>query len=414
METCDLLVVGGGSAGIAAALSAARLGASVVLAEQHSSLGGMGSAALVHTFCGLYKLNEEAPVFANEGLATELPQRLQAAGAAANPVRMGRLWVLPHEPALFAREAAKWIASEPRIQFHPSTSLVSAEQHDDRLQEVGLASQGGMRKLRPLAAIDATGDAALASLLGCAVASAASSQLQRPAFVFKLAGMPHAWLERDGRLQLAASVAQAVRFGSLPAEALGASIREGMRREDCWCSIDLPGDPSGDYNALDEGCRTRLYEIGRQTAEALCVHFQKVTSSKMEIAELPQVAGIRESNRLIGASTLTGAQVLGGTQFSDGIAEISWPMEMRETAGGPKLRFSNGPKAAQIPAGCLRSASVSNLFAAGRCLSADHEAQAAIRVMGMCLATGQAAAFEALGINHHTPRKQNFAASAIA
>jgi hypothetical protein len=71
-------------------------------------------------------------------------------------------------------------------------------------------------------------------------------------------------------------------------------------------------------------------------------------------------------------------------------------MEKRENARGPKFRFFDRPEAAGIPAGCLQNARIPGLFFAGRCLSADHEALASVRVMGTCMATGQAAAHLAL------------------
>ncbi|MEX0741227.1 MAG: FAD-dependent oxidoreductase, partial [Phycisphaeraceae bacterium] len=93
---CDVLVIGGGSAGLAAAVAAARAGAKVVLVERYGSLGGMASASLVHSICGLYRLaaqgTEARP--ANVGLATELAGRLLAIGGAWGPVRMGRVDVL--------------------------------------------------------------------------------------------------------------------------------------------------------------------------------------------------------------------------------------------------------------------------------------------------------------------------------
>src|SRR5437588_456312 len=103
----DVLVAGGGSAGLAAAVSAARLGARTLLVEHHGSLGGMAPAALVHSICGLYHLPKggSAPAFANEGFAQEFARRLLLTGGASGPVRMGRVDVLLQQPTAFARLA---------------------------------------------------------------------------------------------------------------------------------------------------------------------------------------------------------------------------------------------------------------------------------------------------------------------
>src|ERR1700754_4038650 len=89
---CDVLVAGGGSAGIAAAVASARLGARTLLVERHGMLGGMASAALVHSICGLYRLDDgtKPPELANEGFAAEFARQLLAGGGASGPVRMGR------------------------------------------------------------------------------------------------------------------------------------------------------------------------------------------------------------------------------------------------------------------------------------------------------------------------------------
>jgi hypothetical protein len=90
--------------------------------------------------------------------------------------------------------------------------------------------------------------------------------------------------------------------------------------------------------------------------------------------------------------TLTGDDLATNQRHEDDVALAGWPMEMRETARGPKFRFFDRPEPAGIPAGCLQTGLAPGLFFAGRCLSADHQALASVRVMGTCMATGQAAA----------------------
>ena len=97
---CEVLVVGGGSAGVAAAVAAARSGASTILVERSGGLGGMVHLALVHSICGLYHLADQPDwAFSNPGFAVEFAQRLLASGSASGPFRMGRVDLLLHEPA---------------------------------------------------------------------------------------------------------------------------------------------------------------------------------------------------------------------------------------------------------------------------------------------------------------------------
>src|SRR5690606_32738777 len=103
--TVDVLVLGAGSAGLAAAVTAARSGVRVAVVERHGFAGGMGTASLVHTFCGLYLMGDGPPVIANPGFSGEIADRMIQATGAAGPVRMGRVWVLRQHPVDFARIA---------------------------------------------------------------------------------------------------------------------------------------------------------------------------------------------------------------------------------------------------------------------------------------------------------------------
>jgi FAD dependent oxidoreductase len=93
---------------------------------------------------------------------------------------------------------------------------------------------------------------------------------------------------------------------------------------------------------------------------------------------------------------LSEAEVLAGTRHADDIALAAWPLEFRETNRGPKLRYPDGDRAAGIPLGSLMPRDLDGVFAAGRCISCDHGAQASLRVMGTCFATGQAAGVAAM------------------
>src|SRR5215213_10015788 len=125
---CDVLVAGGGSAGLAAAVSAARCGVHTVLLERHGCLGGMAPAALVHSICGLYRLpqNGSAPVFANHGFAREFANRLLESGGASGPVRMGRVDVLLQQPTAFASMADVIARETPNLEVRFHTELMAA------------------------------------------------------------------------------------------------------------------------------------------------------------------------------------------------------------------------------------------------------------------------------------------------
>lgn len=161
MTACDVLVAGGGSAGLAAAVSAARAGAEVILVERHGVLGGAGAAALVHTFCGLYQVRREpGAVLANGGFAAEMAERMQHA-TGLGPVRVGRVDVLPQHPVEFVRIADALTRAERSLDVRTRSEL-AAVQRQDGVWVAEVRSRGNREMIRAGALVDASGDAELA------------------------------------------------------------------------------------------------------------------------------------------------------------------------------------------------------------------------------------------------------------
>jgi hypothetical protein len=394
MIACDVLVAGGGSAGLAAAITAARAGAETLLIERGGMLGGMGTAALVHTICGLFLLREEpGALWANEGFPKEFAERLQRSGGAKAPVRMGRVDVLPHDPVSFAALADAMLAETPRLKTWLHTELVSA---DFAAQRVEAICRGSRETISARAFIDATGDATLTALGGAAFEQIESSRLQRPAYIAGLRGFPPGFFDDAGRLKLAHAIASAVKACELPGEALGAGFRAGMRSDEAFLTIDLAGGEA--WNPTSSEMLAEVEFTGRRTALALADFLRR----KMEgcaacvVAQWPARAGVRESRRVTGVHELQADELLSGTAFEDAVVTAAWPVELRERATGPRWRFPEANAVPQIPLRALRHRDLENLWVAGRCISASHEAQASIRVMGTCLATGEAAALAAV------------------
>lgn len=388
---CDVLVLGGGAAGIAAAVTAARTGARVVLIERNGMLGGMATAALVHTVCGLYLLREEPSAqIAHSGFPAEFAARLIASGAASGPVRMGRVDVLPHSPTGFACVADSFVAECASLESILHSEVIHVLRDGPRITEVSAVCRGTRMSFHPKATVDASGDALLSTLAGHDCELAPGERLQRPAYIFVLHGVEVSTLGDEGRLKLARLITTAVQGGALDSGVLGAHFRATGRGSEVYVTIDLAA-PS--FDPTSPAQLTTLEQTGRHLANSLASFLRENHAAFCDahIAAFPARVGIRESRRIRGKTTITAEDITSGITRLDVVALGTWPMESREKATGPRWRYPVDLRPTQIPLDALQPADIDNCWAAGRCISCDHEAQAAIRVIGTCMATGQAA-----------------------
>jgi len=376
--TADIAVIGGGSAGLCAAISAARAGARVLLVERSDRLGGMGTLAKVHTFCGLYHPDvSRPPQIANPGLPAEI-ERLMRARTGVDPVRMGKVYVLPQDPAAFAVIARDLTLAEKSLEVRFGATCTAITRGEGESFIVG--TDNGSITCRSL--IDASADAVAATFLGATRLSVPPEKNQRSAFIFSLQGVDPSAMEEGFRMRLALEIVRAIAAGDLPKIALGTASRPSTVPGEIHFTTDLDPAP-----------RDELTATGLALAESL-TGFLRSKFPSYAAASSPFPAdepGIRESFRWKGQYLLTGEDLISGREFPDTVAYATWPIELRETTRGAKLRFFAHPVPAPIPLRALTSAEIDGVFFAGRCISATHEALASVRVMGTCFATGQAA-----------------------
>jgi len=167
---------------------------------------------------------------------------------------------------------------------------------------------------------------------------------------------------------------------------LFAGFVSGSAGSDGFCKFSLPPE-------LDApGCVPLAERLNRLHA-LLARHLPEFARSRM-LAQSPRME--REGIRLAGLWELDEASLLTSLKFPDGVARSAWPMEFWDPANAtPTFTYPPDGDYAEIPARCLRSCGIINLFATGRCISASSRALAATRVMGTCMALGEAAGSEA-------------------
>jgi hypothetical protein len=386
---CDVAVVGGGPAGIAAALAAAASGAATVLVERDPALGGNATHALVHTICGLYLQDTDYPQLVHPGLPSRLADALIRSGGAGDPEVAGRVRYLPIRPPAFAELVAHACAKSPGLSVHTRVAAELAR-GPRAASQLTLRTPSGSTVLDARVVIDTSGEAAAASLGGAETAIAESAILQRPSFIFRLEGVRGEAFAGFERLRLSSSVAHAARSGGLPPECESLVVRGDGQPGSLYATLTIPPLAGREFAPLDPdylaALRVRAYDWARKV-----VAFLRATRpgfATARVADWPARVGIRETRRAIGRVELSREDVLEGERHRDEVALGSWPIELWEDHRRPRYEYQRGP--CSIPLGALVSRSAPMLGMAGRCLSATHEALGSLRVIGTALATGEA------------------------
>src|SRR5262249_27244383 len=237
----------------------------------------------------------------------------------------------------------------------------------------------------------ASGDAVVAHRAGAATVAAPISERQLPSLVFVLQDVDVAALDQGARVALLRSLIRAEREGRLPKGASNLALAPSANPGEVVCKLTLGG------SALELPARRAFLTSARQEgrrrglAVAECVGTEPAFARAFVSHAAPQV-GVRESRRVVGHYELTREDVLGGRVFEDGVARASWPIELwHEGQLGAAYEYLDDGAAYQIPLRALRARDLENLFAAGRAMSASHEALGSARVIGTCLAAGEAA-----------------------
>jgi len=389
-EPFDVVVVGGGSAGVAAAVAAAELGAHTLLLERGRSLGGNVAHAFVHTICGLYCAAEEGNARTlNAGLPGRLAAGLRAAGAAGAVERAGRVYVLPIEPPRYAAFLARVCERTTGLEVRTESELIDVARSAECERHWTLGARGSSAVSTGWL-VDTSGDANAAALAGAALETPAPDVLQLPSFIFRMADVDRAACDGFARLQLTHAVAGAVAHGELPAGCEALLVRPGSEPGEVYVTLNVPRPAGVAYAPLDAVHLAALAVRARERAERIVEFLRKTRPAfeKGRIAAWPERIGVRESRRVVGLRELRRGDVLAGRSDPDEIARSSWPIELWHDHR--RAQFEYPEAACSIPLGCLVSRFDARLGMAGRCLSADHEALGALRVIGSALATGEA------------------------
>jgi glycine/D-amino acid oxidase-like deaminating enzyme len=397
----DVVVLGGGPAGIAAAASAAAHGASVILVERYGFLGGMGTAAGVTNFCGLHANVRGEIRQVVHGVADELLDRMRALDGLSEPhLIFGRIHAQAYDMSAFKCAADGLLGSRGAEMLFHALGVDVRRMDSGEIDALIVETKSGRGAIRGRAFIDCSGDADLAHRAGVALEKGDDTgRLLYPTLMFRVGNVDaaragEAW-KSIPQLMDAAEASGECRFPRR-----GAIVRPQKHANEWRVNVTQLRDAEG--RAVDGTDATSLSEAElegrRQIVEYLRFLRAKVPGFEnayaLDIA--PQV-GIRETRRLVGEYMLTADDVLRCADFEDSIGVNGWPIE-NHVAGDVKWEWpaagSRGynqlPFRMLVPKRSI-AGSAPNLLVAGRCASMTHGGQSAARVSGACFVMGQAA-----------------------
>lgn len=398
MKNFDIIVIGGGVAGCGAAISGARCGARVLLAERHGFLGGCSTASLVSPFMS-HKTSDGKVLV--EGIFAELTHRLRDRdGMLANA---------------FDSEIMKEVLADFVAE---SGAELLLRAHLTDVRDGYTVTFNGNTTIKAKFLIDCTGNASAAAMLGAEFLPA--KEYQSVTLMFDMAGVdeervlayaktcPDNFLypkmtDFDDPAEMSRGIYTVAGFFDRVAAAKAAGeyhvpgdmiffIPRPRRGEVCFntthASVSDPNDPFE---------LTRAERETRKQAREIESFVRKYVPGfeNAYIARIADEVGVRESRRILGEYVLTEEDVVTGRKFDDCVCRSAYPIDVHTMDGYIKDGImSSAPPAGdwyEIPLRCLMPRGMKNILVAGKCLSATRPAQGSARIMPNCIAMGEAA-----------------------
>ena len=382
----DVVVCGGGPAGVMAAIAASRGGAKTALIERYGFTGGMATAGMVAPI-SVFMYNGELVV---GGIPWEFVKRLESIGGAKIEKPLGNI--------SFAPEAYKLVAQrmllEAGVELYLHAFVSGCETSDGQINQVVFESKSGTQALIASYVIDCTGDADIAFMAHVPM-QLSRDELQPASLIFCLGNVDTDNIEGIHHSR------QGVNYHNRPIQKKLLEIAAKQQIPNfggpwfCWMmspGFVLVNMTRKAVNMVDERAQTiaecTLREDAHRFVSLLRENFEPFRNAIL-VSTATQV-GVRETRRIAGVHVLTGEEYAAATYFSDAIARGAHPIDIHSSDGsGQKCQFLE--KAAYIPYRSLIVKDYSNIIVAGRCFSADREASASARVQATAMAIGQAA-----------------------
>jgi hypothetical protein len=369
---CDVLVVGAGISGVAAAISASRCQAKTILIEKNNYPGGIAVGCRHHYICGLYP--------ENSGIAQDIIMGLRKLNPKNSFKRIGKLSVFSFLPNNLELILRRLIHKENNLKVFYNCKVTGVKKEKNYILSLKGIKKLSTLVLNPKVVIDASGQGIIIKLSKAKYQLAPLASRQLAGFTFAVSGL----IDKKGLLTIKVPyyLSLAVKQKKLPRYFKFTNFAYGQTKKSGIIKLNLPAK-----NAPYQTQESKKYASLIHTY--LCNVLPEFKNSHIHwiASEIHE----REGLRLDGKHILTEQEVLSARKFSNAIAKGYWPIEFWHQKHGQKIKYLKTNKFYQIPLACLKSKNIANLFATGKCISATPAALASSRVMGTCIYLGEAA-----------------------
>lgn len=403
-DEVDVLVCGGGPAGIAAASMAARQGRSVLLVERLGFLGGAAVAGGSGTVCGTFLCSDtpeaDGPRQTVFGFTEEFLQAMRARGGVTPPQLYGKTYLITHDPQVYKEVAEELVlGAGAGILYH--TNIFGVIKEGDIFYGVVIDTKSGLAQIRAKVLIDATGDADLVYRAGGGYTMGDNGTIQNPTAMFRLGGVDTArFSDYWGPDTISPDCVT---------ELLHEANRQGwhLPRAKVWVfptprpgellmnTTLLTGRDGRALNVCNPEDHTEAEIVGRRQVQEYARFFREHIPGCEHsfINDCSPEVGVRQTRSIRGIARLTNDDVAHARKRSDGICRCPWPIELH--AGETPYLFWLINDYYEVPYGSLVPETGEHLLVAGRNLCAEHQALASCRVTAQCFEYGHAAALAA-------------------
>ncbi|RJE71968.1 FAD-dependent oxidoreductase [Reichenbachiella sp. MSK19-1] len=374
----DILVVGGGVAGFAAAMAASRAGTDILLVDRHEAVGGNAVHSNVGTICGAYHHHKEGQDF----LPVDHPFLKEVVAALKlEPMDYHQgLVVAPYRVEQLSAYLQKTLASQ-QVKVWTEAEVIATETNETELTHVMIDRQGEQFEIHATQYVDCSGRGVLSDLSGLEMLK--SERYQMASQVFSVSGLTSSEaysLEFSIKKSVVQDKNAAYEAVLKTISLVPGSLQDGTAS----VKFTLP------HEITDEVSQYVLNQKGREWSvrlfDWLVKYVPSFAAAKLEKI-YPQV-GIRIQQRSRGQYVLTEEDVLSGRKFDSANIKGTWPIEEWNQDSRVDLTHISGHGYFEIPVECLRSYRLDNLFLGGKNISATDRAIASARVIGTCLQTG--------------------------